>query len=157
MFSWGSRARANDKNPQNTFVPLGLSGGYPPLVSLTIFSPLDSSSARFVGDPGSRLAVEEKSKGKKEKIHERPGESPRGKTPGLWVTTMVDRVPPLGFQEATIVVGTHRELSPHGLSWGSSPLGSPWVLRQLFSFIIFDWENSCHRRQPHGEPQEREP
>ena len=43
---------------------------------------------------------------------------------------------------------THRELSPHGLSWGSL---SPWVLRQLFSFIIFDWENSCHRRQPHGE------
>ena len=61
-----------------------------------------------------------------------PGESPRGYTrhvhesggpkgpmagvtPGLWVTTMVDRVPP---QKATIVVGTHRELSPHGLSWG---------------------------------------
>ena len=79
---------------------------------------------------------------------------PGGKPLACGVTTMVDRVPPLGFQEATIVVGTHRELSPHGLSWGFPPLG---VLRQLFSFIIFDWENSCHRRQPHGEPQEREP
>ena len=33
-----------------------------------------------------------------------------------------------------------------------SPFGEPWVLRQLFSFIIFDWENSCHRRNPWGTP-----
>ena len=59
--------------------------------------------------------------------------------------------------------GDHRRGDPQGTLSSWSLLGVPGlktrhgVLRQLFSFIIFDWENSCHRRQPHGEPQEREP
>ena len=55
--------------------------------------------------------------------------------------------------------GDHRRGDPQGTlsSWSLLGVPSTGVLRQLFSFIIFDWENSCHRRQPHGEPQEREP
>ncbi len=131
------RERTRPPLPNSQIInSLGLEG---PLVS-----PLGASWTADQKRKRSRLSSAPKVRTRRESQGENPwpvGHDDGGQGPALGVPR-----------------GDHRRGDPQGtLSSWSLLGGSPWVLRQLFSFIIFDWENSCHRRQPHGEPQEREP